>query len=314
MSKRWILAGVLATLWTASTSMAGGTCNSNSDCNDLNPCTQDVCQIILPPIGVCVHAPLSGNTCADDGNVCTSDKCSNGACTHPANNGVACSNDGNECTNDVCSNSQCTHTPRGGSPCTDDGNECTNDVCNGSLCAHPPVATGTACDDSNACTDADKCNSSGQCAGTPIPGCGGGPCPLEIALDATPQRDGALGVLRNYRDVVLGGSVAGRGYTDLYYFHADEVGGILQASPALRRDVAVTLLRLAPDIQTVLDGGDVVLTPAEVETVDRLLETVQRQASDELAQDIQNVRQTLQKGGLTDVFGVRVEDARPRRR
>jgi hypothetical protein len=123
-----------------------------------------------------------------------------------------------------------------------------------------------------------------------------------------------LGVLRAYRDVVLGGSVAGRTYTDLYYYHADEVNGILAASPTLRRDVVATLLRFAPDIQAVLDGNDVVLTAADVQTIDRLLATVERHAGDELAQDLENARQTLQKGGLTDVLGVRVEDARPRRR
>ena len=56
-----------------------GGCTSPSQCNDNNPCTNDVCTA-----GVCSN-PNNTAACADDGNACTSDVCSAGVCTHPSN-------------------------------------------------------------------------------------------------------------------------------------------------------------------------------------------------------------------------------------
>jgi hypothetical protein len=72
------------------------------DCDDLNPCTDDVCYI---KIG-CTHIPHSGN--CDDGNACTTgDFCVDDTC---AGQLVNC-DDGNSCTDDVCLlPGTCTHT------------------------------------------------------------------------------------------------------------------------------------------------------------------------------------------------------------
>jgi hypothetical protein len=109
-------------------------CESNTDCDDANPCTNDSCG----SNGFCTIRPNS-DPCGSDDNDCTEDKCAGGICIHPA-------------TTD---------------PCGDDGDECTNDVCNGGFCTHP--STGMCdcngagdCDDSNPCTD-DSCDGSGQC-------------------------------------------------------------------------------------------------------------------------------------------------------
>ena len=65
-------------------------CAADSECDDNDPCTTDVCD------GVCVNDPI---TC-DDGNACTADFCSGGSCFN-TDISTSC-DDGNSCTNDSC--------------------------------------------------------------------------------------------------------------------------------------------------------------------------------------------------------------------
>src|SRR6266850_15623 len=117
-------------------------CVLNSQCDDGNVCTIDVCN---PVTNSCVNTAISGccNTSSDcnDGNTCTTDTCNTtthacsssplpGCCT----NDLQCG-DGIVCTADACdvSTNTCTHTPIAGC-CTqdqqcDDMNVCTFDRC-----------------------------------------------------------------------------------------------------------------------------------------------------------------------------------------
>ncbi len=127
----------------------------------------------------------------DDGDECTQNLCINGVCTNPdRSSGTNCTDDGNQCTRDAClpdgtGGLTCQHEPRTfGSPCNDDGNECTFDRCvpgsSGVIaCAHEPVPFGSLCnDEGNSCT-ADRCvpspsGGSPICAHEPVPF--GSPC------------------------------------------------------------------------------------------------------------------------------------------
>lgn len=75
-------------------------CNLN--CDDFNPCTDDVCYTAIG----CTHVPHAGG--CDDGNPCTlGDSCSGDACTgQPLN-----CDDGVPCSQDACVlPGVCTHT------------------------------------------------------------------------------------------------------------------------------------------------------------------------------------------------------------
>lgn len=298
-------------LGLAARSEAGGSCASNADCNDNSVCTSDVCIQPIPGFpGTCVHNPLSGGTCPDDGNFCTNDVCSSGVCAHPGRTGVTCADDNNPCTNDTCnSTGQCLHTPRSGNTCTTDNNECTNDICSNGACNHTPIQSGTACDDSNDCTSSDVCNTTGQCNGTPIPDCGGG-CPFGVALAPTAGGERVLDSFRAFRDVILASSLEGRGYTALYYRHAEEVSAMLDESPRLRFQLAATLVRFAPAVIDVVNGEQVALSAEEVSAIDELIVSVQRNASAELSADLDVLRSSLSKGVLWTKLGVEAE-ARP---
>ena len=124
------------------------TCTADSQCNDGNACTNNICSG-----GICTYPAINCN----DGNACTTDSCSGGVCSHTP---INC-NDGNACTTDSCSGGVCSHTPIN----CNDGNACTIDGCSGGLCLHNPVD----CNDGNVCTT-DSC-SGGSCVNTVIGGC-----------------------------------------------------------------------------------------------------------------------------------------------
>ena len=94
------------------------------DCDDHNPCTDDLCD---PLIG-CVHVANDANACSD-ANVCTtSDHCAGGLCVGML---LSC----------------------------DDGDICTDDTCDPLTgCAH--AANNAPCDDGNVCTSGDTCGAS----------------------------------------------------------------------------------------------------------------------------------------------------------
>ncbi|MEK6675879.1 MAG: hypothetical protein AABZ47_09530, partial [Planctomycetota bacterium] len=202
-------------------------CLNNADCDDVNPCTDDICTLgvcsnpnnMLPCSdglfctltddcsgGVCVGSgdPCPGqlcneitNACVDcltnadcnDGNPCTDDICLVGACT-TVNNSVSC-NDGMFCTLlDTCSDGVCVGagTPCPGQLCNestdtcvdcltnadcDDANLCTDDSCTGGLCSN--TNNTVSCDDGLFCTATDAC-SGGACLGTGSPCTGGQFC------------------------------------------------------------------------------------------------------------------------------------------
>jgi len=175
------------------------------DCDDGNPCTEDVCS----PADGCVNASasLDFQPC-DDGLDCNGkeDICNNGTC------GVECTIEcttSSDCYKDetlalapcqrfACSDNTCTLVPdpleagepcSSGDPCLVDGVcddagtcqespvDCGGDACiqatclsdgDGYTCETTPVAEGTLCDDGDACTFEDTCGEAGKCGGTPV--------------------------------------------------------------------------------------------------------------------------------------------------
>ncbi|HEU5154897.1 MAG TPA: hypothetical protein VFU03_09225, partial [Gemmatimonadales bacterium] len=139
-------------------------CSVNAECNDANPCTQDVC---VAATGQCQSTPLPNGQPCDDANPCTiGGTCQSGSCGTL----LSC-NDGSACTLDSCNPATggCVNAP----VTCDDGNPCTVDSCNGATGACTFAATpGTACNDGNLCTLGDSCVT---IPGNPIPICQGNP-------------------------------------------------------------------------------------------------------------------------------------------
>jgi hypothetical protein len=120
-----------------------GECTGNADCDDLDMCTQDMCQG-----GQCINTPVAGccETPADcgDGDPCTIDQCLfNGTCHHTPR--PFCCEDDSECaddsvcTIDTCEAHRCVHLMG-----CDDGLDCTSDVCDPETgsCSYAPAGEG----------------------------------------------------------------------------------------------------------------------------------------------------------------------------
>lgn len=115
-------------------------CVVNSDCNDNNACTNDVCAPAGPGDG-CSHTP---NFPA-------------GQCCNPGNGSLTTIDDGNECTEDSCNTATGAVTNDGaaldGTACTDEGNPCTLDNCLAGACGHNDI-TAIPCTTDQECIDA----------------------------------------------------------------------------------------------------------------------------------------------------------------
>jgi hypothetical protein len=151
------------------------------DCDDGNPCTDDVCDFstcdgtvanccinpnspsgtlcvapgggLCDGAGNCVVANCFDDVCELDGNPCTvpqAGTCVGGICTLPevpGNDGAFCDT-GTGCGLGTCGGGACLSldTCLTGSDCAD-GNQCTQDLCSGcpTACFTPPEPAGTAC-------------------------------------------------------------------------------------------------------------------------------------------------------------------------
>jgi hypothetical protein len=104
------------------------TCASDSDCNDANVCTLDICVS-----GKCATTFATSGTACDDHSACTGgDACNSGWCYGGA--AIVC-DDNNPCTNDACDVSTGCVYANNNSAC-DDGDVCTSgDICNGGACS-----------------------------------------------------------------------------------------------------------------------------------------------------------------------------------
>ena len=206
VAARHSAAACIAVALLLSAVSAHAQCLQNSDCDDFNVCTQDVCELF--PFPHCTHA----TTCFADDDACTKDFCDpvegcmhvpklcpsrlpclvsscnpgNGQCETLAQPGVPC-DDGNACTGGDMCNDQGACVASTFVFCLDDGNPCTDDFCDPATGSCNRPAAGRACDDGNACTDADVCTAEGACVGRPSVHCtdDGNPCTDDFCDPAT---------------------------------------------------------------------------------------------------------------------------------
>jgi hypothetical protein len=162
------------------------------NCDDGNPCTDDICD--------CGSGCINANIC-NDGFSCTTDTCdpdtlactntpNDAACNGECSTGV-CDADPDSTTVDPVTGCEVTSVDPDGSPCTDgnactSSDQCTGGVCGGSplictpldqchdagtcnplsgTCSDPPSGSGTLCSDGSLCTQTDQCDGAGSCVG-----------------------------------------------------------------------------------------------------------------------------------------------------
>lgn len=172
--------------WTAAPVIA---CSFDTDCNDGNPCTTDVCVDPGTVNAYCSNTVVVDGTTCDDGQFCTvSDVCTAGVCSGAArdcSDGAACTVDSCDEVNDVCVN-------------TPDNTLCDNGVyCDGAETCDAALGcqagTPVNCDDGNECTTEECDETARVCKYTSLPDnaactngvCCSGICQIDITACPT---------------------------------------------------------------------------------------------------------------------------------
>lgn len=143
---------------TSADQCINGTCAGVLDCDDMNECTDDICN---PFNGECAN--LHRISPCDDGDECTlNDACQQINGTSICIGSAKICNDMNQCTADSCDSGtgNCIFTNLTSTDC-DDADECTlGDICQNGECVSSAVVD---CDDNNVCSD-DTCLDMGGAA------------------------------------------------------------------------------------------------------------------------------------------------------
>jgi len=173
--------------------VAGGACSFAVDCDDGNPCTDDLCDIGTgggAGAGICVNNPVANGQPGDcpDGIFCNgAETCTGGnvgqclgVCTGGPNNGLACFLNATEtgCPNGVCLSRVCVGGPTPGVACDyheDCGTPGTcaagGDPCPGApTCSEDLGGCQPACANNAACSDGDACNGTEICVNPGVNG------------------------------------------------------------------------------------------------------------------------------------------------
>ena len=135
-----------------------GTCKGKPiNCDDANPCTDDVCDAKTG----CSHDKASGMACNDDNPCTVGDVCKDGGCVVGAAKACASSQ---PCVIGACSptDGTCKFSDIADGTLCSDGSACTsNDGCKTATCKGNSIS----CDDSDPCTD-DGCDPAAGCLST----------------------------------------------------------------------------------------------------------------------------------------------------
>ena len=164
---------------TALATCKSGSCvvSATKDCDDTNPCTDDLCKD-----GTCVSIPTTVTpTACDDNNACTTgDACQDGSCKGPINTCLCqtdadCKDKGKD---NLCAGSwYCAVQSGGGKACVQNpativncnassDSPCQKNLCDPATgtCSLKTTADGGPCDDGNPCSAGETC-SKGACGG-----------------------------------------------------------------------------------------------------------------------------------------------------
>ena len=125
-------------------------------------------------------------------------------------------------------------------------------------------------------------------------------CPSAVALD---DAAGALDILREMRDARMAGSCQGRSLIDLYYEHAEEVSGILNADQELKMVAHSVLGEIVENAAALNTRGEVGINQELVEDILALADTIDAYASPELKRAINRVRKEIEKGSIFEQMG-----------
>ena len=124
-------------------------------------------------------------------------------------------------------------------------------------------------------------------------------CPIIFLAEGEPEK---LSTLRRFRDMVLMNTAEGRKHAIQFYKHSPELTSILLMNPSLAvqfRDVLNTIL---PNFKSALKGKEVALSAIQINKIISAVDTIERESSPALQQDLQQLKLDIQSGVIFNTF------------
>ena len=130
------------------------------------------------------------------------------------------------------------------------------------------------------------------------------PCPATEALAGAPNREGAVGLLRDFRDRVLAATPEGRRYIDLFYRYAPEAVWLMLRHGDLRVRVRQEIEGLLPTVRETLAGQRPRLSERALSGIEALISAFRAKSSARLATDLDALARDLREPAGRRAFGL----------
>lgn len=129
-------------------------------------------------------------------------------------------------------------------------------------------------------------------------------CPIIFLAEGEPEK---LSALREFRDRVLMNTVEGRKHIIQFYKHSPEITSIMLINPSMAVKSKDVLNTFMPVIRSALTREKISLTVVQTQEIILVLDSIDREASPLLQQDLRQLKQSIQSGVIFNTFKGQIE-------
>jgi len=104
------------------------------------------------------------------------------------------------------------------------------------------------------------------------------PCPIESVVEEKEP----LSLFRSFRDTILLQSTLGRQYVESYYEHAAEIVRLMISHSGIREKIIAALKAVKPSIENMMQGNPLIITKAQMRTIEALTKELKEVGSPNL--------------------------------
>ena len=128
-------------------------------------------------------------------------------------------------------------------------------------------------------------------------------CPISFLTDNDTKK---INLLREFRNDFLLKTPIGKEYVAIFYKNAIELITILLRNKDMANQSKKTLEEILPQIRVVIEGERISFAPMLLSEVDGILDQISLEASIDLKQVIERLRENLREGNIFDELGIKV--------
>ena len=114
-------------------------------------------------------------------------------------------------------------------------------------------------------------------------------------------------LLRNFRDKVLMANKRSKAHVDILYKNSAQIALLLLKDGNLKIETAGVIEQLLPEIASLLEGEETVISSRMVTTIETLLDKYEVKAGPGVKLTIRKLKKEIEKGEFFDQLGIKVE-------